>query len=960
MRKGLLLIITFAVTVFGQLYQGPAQGTVASGVAVNVGTFERSVVNPPKEERFFNKHIYSQEPMLYETGKETVDPLKVYTEDKSARGENLDTALTVLLRSFNGINQTNSIPPDPYCAVGPAHIMATVNSSFAIWDKKGNHVITVNADNFYANLGTGINVFDPKVLYDHYAKRWIMVWLNQDDATQVGDFLLSVSDDSIPTGTWYNWRLSSAVNGTTSSGSWGDYQGVGFDQNAIYITSNQFSFGGSFQYVKIRIIPKAQLLSGPGACTFNDLWDIRYPHQLGTRVFNVRPALMYTASNEYYLINAPYGGGNFHVLYKIKDVLTTPSMTGQLISTATFSNAPNPNQLGGGTLRLEGGGSAIRNEPKFRDGFLYSIHSAANPVNASYSTIHYTKINVATNAVEEQNFFGSPGFWYFYPAIEIDQNHNITATYSRSGDTAYAGAFYSTKLASAPAGFTESYPLKYGMGNYVKDFGSGRNRWGDYNGINVDPTNWSDIWMFGEYVVSANTWATWWGQIFVEPYPGVSIFRITDNLDFLAEVGYKSDTLTAMIANYGQSDFTISSITTGKSQFKVVSSHTFPLTLGSYDSLAIKVVFQPTAHQLFLDSVRFNSAAGTEYLPVKGQGYILGTTLEKQIYAAGKTGNIYTVNKQTGAGTLLGASSFTDMSALAINHKTNIMFGLVSNAGNSTLVRINATGGDAYKYYTLPITNVTALAFDTSGTLYLAQRTGMLYTVDVTNGSLTFVDSIKTNVSGIAFHPVTNEMWASVYKPVGSGRDRIVKVNPATGDTTNVGLTGFGVGTNDIEFDEAGGLYGVKGTVTASNDLIKINVSTGAGTLVGSLGVSNVSALTYDPGVITGIKDNNGNSSEMPGKFFLSQNYPNPFNPSTVISYGLPKDADVQLVVYNLLGEIVAELVNQTQKAGYYQVEFSPASIAKTDITSGVYFYELKAKGNEVNYSEIKKMVLLK
>lgn len=961
MRKGLLLIVAFAFTVFGQLYQGPATGSVASGVSINVGTFDRVIVTPPKEERFFNKHSYNPDPMYIPEGGSNVDPLKLYTEDKAANRENLDTAITLLLRNFNGINQTNSIPPDPYCAVGPTHIMATVNSSFAIWDKKGNHVITVDADNFYSNLASGLGVFDPKVLYDHFAKRWIMVWLDQNDATQTAYFVVSVSDDSIPTGTWYNWLMSSTLNGSTATNAWGDYQGVGFDQNAIYITSNQFAFGGSYQYVKIRIIPKQQLLNGPGAITWSDLWDIRYPHSMSSRIFNLRPSVMYSTSGDYYLLHAPSGGGNFFSLYKIKDVLTTPTMTGVNVPVANYGNAPNPNQLGGGTLRLEGGGSAIRNEPKYRDGYLYAVHATSNPSNANYSTVHYTKIDVSTNTVAEQAFFGAIGFWYFYPALEIDKNHNIVAKYSRSGDTAYAGAFYSTKLATDPPGFTRSYPLRYGLANYQKDFQSGRNRWGDYNGVHLDPVTETNIWMFGEYVVAQNTWATWWGEVRLIPYPGVSVFRVNDKLVFEpVEVGKVSDTLTAVIANYGDTEFLITSLTTRQSEFRVVSNHTFPISVRSYDTLSIKIVFEPTQHRLYEDSLRMVAATGTEYFPLTARGYIITPVAEKQMFGAVKTGNILTINKQTGAATVLGPSTYADISALAINHKTNIMYGFVNSTSTSTLVRVNAAGGDAYKLYTLPFANVTSCAFDTSGALFAAQRTGIVYKIDLATGVATYIDSIKTNVSSIAFHPRTNELWASVYRPVGTGRDRIIKVNLGTGDTTLVGVTGFGVVTNDIEFDEAGLLYGVKGTATANNDLFLINTSTGTGTMIASMGVQNVSAIAYSTGILTGIKDSKLSTGERPDNFYLGQNYPNPFNPSTVISYGLPVQAEVRLVVYNLLGEIVSELVNQSQNPGNYQVEFSSSALSKSNITSGVYFYELKAKGENLNFSEIKKMVMLK
>jgi hypothetical protein len=68
----------------------------------------------------------------------------------------------------------------------------------------------------------------------------------------------------------------------------------------------------------------------------------------------------------------------------------------------------------------------------------------------------------------------------------------------------------------------------------------------------------------------------------------------------------------------------------------------------------------------------------------------------------------------------------------------------------------------------------------------------------------------------------------------------------------------------------------------------------------------------------------------------LSQNYPNPFNPSTTIAYDLPASAHVTLSVYDVLGNEVEVLVNESQRPGSYRVRFAPSTLA-----SGVYFYRL-------------------
>lgn len=92
-------------------------------------------------------------------------------------------------------------------------------------------------------------------------------------------------------------------------------------------------------------------------------------------------------------------------------------------------------------------------------------------------------------------------------------------------------------------------------------------------------------------------------------------------------------------------------------------------------------------------------------------------------------------------------------------------------------------------------------------------------------------------------------------------------------------------------------------------------------------------------------------SSEIPTKFDLYQNYPNPFNPETIIRYDLAKNSDVKVVVYDMLGKQVGELVNQRQNAGTYEVSFDGSRLA-----SGIYFYRIVTG----DFVQVKRMLLVK
>jgi hypothetical protein len=102
-----------------------------------------------------------------------------------------------------------------------------------------------------------------------------------------------------------------------------------------------------------------------------------------------------------------------------------------------------------------------------------------------------------------------------------------------------------------------------------------------------------------------------------------------------------------------------------------------------------------------------------------------------------------------------------------------------------------------------------------------------------------------------------------------------------------------------------------------------------------------------------GDQNDNGQSQT----FQLLQNYPNPFNPTTKIRFSLPFDGYVRLSVFNVLGELVEDLLNANKSSGFHEIIWEAGSLP-----AGIYVYRLDAISldNSENYSEIKKMLLVK
>ncbi|MCF6271354.1 MAG: T9SS type A sorting domain-containing protein [Melioribacteraceae bacterium] len=110
--------------------------------------------------------------------------------------------------------------------------------------------------------------------------------------------------------------------------------------------------------------------------------------------------------------------------------------------------------------------------------------------------------------------------------------------------------------------------------------------------------------------------------------------------------------------------------------------------------------------------------------------------------------------------------------------------------------------------------------------------------------------------------------------------------------------------------------------------------------------------IAIDNVVIIGQTVDVKKNTVIPTNFELAQNYPNPFNPTTTINYSIPKSGLVSIKVYNIRGEVVAELVNKNQSVGSYSIPFDAAS----NLASGTYIYELRSNKNRI----AKKMTLIK
>jgi hypothetical protein len=189
-----LIFLVLSNTNLAQSFQGPDSGSIPSGVIQSTDAFMKtSVLTEPKEmigneetdgykcpDLFMNLGTQKLEGSNYIQGiDQNINLKKINSNSK-------------LIKSFSGPGMSNSIPPDPYTAVGPNYIITTVNTTFAIYDKDGNNIKNVDATKWLSSSvpDPGV-VTDPKVIYDHFNKRFVLVWLTVNTAAfnHIGQYL---------------------------------------------------------------------------------------------------------------------------------------------------------------------------------------------------------------------------------------------------------------------------------------------------------------------------------------------------------------------------------------------------------------------------------------------------------------------------------------------------------------------------------------------------------------------------------------------------------------------------------------------------------------------------------------------------------------------------------------------------------------------------------------------------
>lgn len=441
--------------------------------------------------------------------------------------------------NFNGLDDNaTTIPPDTKGAVGPNHLMVTLNSQYRITDKAGTLISTVTASSFWTGISPAGHS-DPHVIYNHYINRWILV--AQSNLTTTSSILVAMSTTNDPTGTWNRYAFD--IDASNVDGF--DYPMVGFNQNMLVIAGNKFSLStSSFTGTQIYLFNIADLAAGSAITIGTNAQRIVNNTAQGGSISPVTVFETGSPSTTLYTIQAWNGASASTRLVTLTG--TIPSVvwnTGSAVfptgsTTWSGANGDFTPQLGD-NRKINSGDNRPGNFVLINNNLWWSHHIFLPAAAPTRSAIQWWQLQTNGTVLQRGLIDDPTGVIHrTYPSLAINANEDVLIGYSISSVNQYISAAYSYRMPCMPANTMQSEVIyKNGLSTYYKTYGGTRNRWGDYSNTCLDPAT-GDFWTLQEYagtrVGSADNdsrWGTWWAKI--APLPAADASKISFETEIL-------------------------------------------------------------------------------------------------------------------------------------------------------------------------------------------------------------------------------------------------------------------------------------------------------------------------------------------------------------------------------------------------------------------------------------------
>jgi hypothetical protein len=421
----------------------------------------------------------------------------------------------VISHNFDGMPDSAngslaSVPPDQTLAVGASQVVEVINTAYQVFDKLTGASVQAprQISSIFAGMsglcgpGPSGNYTDPIVLYDKSAGRWFIAIVAGDSSFSTGNQCIAVSSTSSATGSYHRYAFSFGTN------VFNDYDKFGVWPDAYYGAFNLFS-PTKFLGAKSCAYRRSAMLAGTEA-----------------------KAICFTNTNDFSLLPSDLDGAtapalgepNFFVdlfnssalhLFKFHVDFTTPSnsrFTGPVsIAVPSFTQACAATgtcipQLGTSN-QLDSLGDRLMFRLAYRNfgnhESLVINHAVKTSVAASGVRWYEIRNPNATPAVFQQGTLTSGGTSLWLGSVAMDKVGDIALGFSESSSTIHPTVAFTGRTLSDPLGTMEGIAVIFaGKGSQTGGVINGGNRWGDYSGMAIDPSNDCTFWYVNEYIPS--------------------------------------------------------------------------------------------------------------------------------------------------------------------------------------------------------------------------------------------------------------------------------------------------------------------------------------------------------------------------------------------------------------------------------------------------------------------------
>jgi hypothetical protein len=438
---------------------------------------------------------------------------KLQTVTGAAEQPKTSVANPVIGTNFEANWTLAGTPPDNSMAISNGgYIVSANNDGIEYYGDAGSFLYSDYWSDFFNDNSLTSMIYDPKVIYDSGADRFVLVVLHGSTAA-TSKVLVCFSKTNNPSDGWWVYKLT---GNPLNNNCWFDYPNLGVSNNEIYISGNLFVTNGSFNQALVYQIPKAAGYSGA-----NINWQ--YWHNMTATpfsAFTLVPA-SYGHQGNYgpgiYFVSSQSGGNNQIRLWDLSDDMSgNPTMTSYTVNTTAYSPAADAAQQGTND-KLDNGDCRIQNA-FYLDGVIhYVFHS---DIGSGWNGINYNRLTVSSLANQSSTFGLQGSFDYSFPAV-IPFSNTPTDRSVMIAFLASSGSTYpQVRVVQCDHTLQWSASTQVKSGETHVDFVNGDERWGDYTGISRRHNSANlEIWLAGCYgaditLQKYNTYKTWIAEVY--------------------------------------------------------------------------------------------------------------------------------------------------------------------------------------------------------------------------------------------------------------------------------------------------------------------------------------------------------------------------------------------------------------------------------------------------------------